>query len=192
MKLKKILSLALSGILAVSMLAGCGGGSIFNKDDRSSAFASNLNGAQKAVHYRTSDSDLNKAISTVADTLTAGQVKNGVADNNVMTTVRQITGYEDMNLVEWKTQEQVGSKTFVKVFVYDTENSAYDDFGEVVEAVADELAVMKLEATVDGTKVTNSYTGDVAAYETTIGEGDDAIEAIVVGVAITQTVKTGR
>ena len=55
-------------------------------------------------------------------------------------------------------------------------------------AVSRELAVMKLEATEDGGSVVNSYTGEVAAYNGAIGEGENAVDIVAVGVAITQTV----
>src|SRR5699024_10150000 len=89
MKLKRILSLALSGVLAVSMLTACGGGGISNiLNDRSNTVRSALNGAQEMLSYKASDRNLDDAISTVAESLTATQVTNGLADNNVANAVR--------------------------------------------------------------------------------------------------------
>ena len=61
---------------------------------------------------------------------------------------------------------------------------------EVAADIANKLSVMNLKsemATVSG-EFTNSYKGNVVAYEKTVGEGDSAFDALVVGVSITQTV----
>lgn len=196
MKLKRILSLALSGVLAVSMLTACGGGSSISSllDNRTSTVRSALNGAQDMVSYKSNDKELDDAISKVAGTLTPAQVTNGIADSSVSTTVRQLTGYDDLYLGEWKAQTTVGSETFVKVFVYNVENEAFDTTSEVANDIAKQLDVMKLKSNT-ATKVegyTNSYKGNVVAYEKTIGEGDSAFDAWVVGVSITQTVSDNK
>lgn len=196
MKLKRILSLALSGVLAVSMLTACGGGSSISSllDNRTSTVRSALNGAQDMVSYKSNDKELDDAISKVAGTLTPAQVTNGIADSSVSTTVRQLTGYDDLYLGEWKAQTTVGSETFVKVFVYNVENEAFDTTSEVANDIAKQLDVMKLKSNT-ATKVegyTNSYKGNVVAYEKTIGEGDSAFDAWVVGVSITQTVSANK
>lgn len=196
MKLKRILSLALSGVLAVSMLTACGGGSSISSllDNRTSTVRSALNGAQDMVSYKSNDKKLDDAISKVAGTLTPAQVTNGIADSSVSTTVRQLTGYDDLYLGEWKAQTTVGSETFVKVFVYNVENEAFDTTSEVANDIAKQLDVMKLKSdtATKGTDVTNSYKGNVVAYEKTIGEGDSAFDAWVVGVSITQTVSAKK
>lgn len=196
MKLKRILSLALSGVLAVSMLTACGGGSSISSllDNRTSTVRSALNGAQSMVSYKSNDKELDDAISKVAGTLTPAQVTNGIADSSVSTTVRQLTGYDDLYLGEWKAQTTVGSETFVKVFVYNVENEAFDTASEVASDIAKQLDVMNLKSDT-ATKVegyTNSYKGNVVAYEKTIGEGDSAFDAWVVGVSITQTVSANK
>lgn len=196
MKLKRILSLALSGVLAVSMLTACGGGSSISSllDNRTSTVRSALNGAQDMVSYKSNDKELDDAISKVAGTLTPAQVTNGIADSSVSTTVRQLTGYDDLYLGEWKAQTTVGSETFVKVFVYNVENEAFDTASEVASDIAKQLDVMNLKSDT-ATKVegyTNSYKGNVVAYEKTIGEGDSAFDAWVVGVSITQTVSANK
>lgn len=196
MKLKRILSLALSGVLAVSMLTACGGGSSISSllDNRTSTVRSALNGAQSMVSYKSNDKELDDAISKVAGTLNPTQVTNGIADSSVSTTVRQLTGYDDLYLGEWKAQTTVGSETFVKVFVYNVENEAFDTTSEVANDIAGKLEVMKLKSdtATKGTDVTNSYKGNVVAYEKTIGEGDSAFDAWVVGVSITQTVSAKK
>ena len=192
MKLKRILSLALSGVLAVSMLTACGGGGISNiLNDRSNTVRSALNGAQEMLSYKASDRNLDDAISTVAESLTATQVTNGLADNNVANAVRQLTGYGDMALSGWTAQTTVGEKTYVKVFVYDVDLAEYDEASDVAQDVAAMLDPMQLDSdqATKGQGVTNSYKGYVSAYEKTIGTGDDAFDAWVIGVAVEQTVE---
>lgn len=194
MKLKRILSLALSGVLAVSLMTGCfGGGGKSDAINRSSTVASALNGAVSSVSFKTNNSDLNKAVSTIADSLTANQAKqNGAVDTGsiIQSTARQITGYDNMTVGEpWSTRTDVGEYNFVRIFVYDAENSAYDTEGEVMDAVAPKIKMMNLNATKDNGTYTNSYKGYVSAYEVEVGTEEEPASAWVIGVALTQTVK---
>ena len=189
MKLKRILSLALSGVLAVSMLTACGGGGIGGAlSDRSSAIRGELNGAQDMLNYKANDRDLKDAVYTVAGTLTANQVNGGVAPSAVSDTVRQLTGYGDIWLGPWDASKADETETFVKVFVYNTDDEAFDTNREVADNIAKALEQLELKSDLATGKGTISYSGDIAAYRTTVGTGEDAIHALVVGVAITQTV----
>lgn len=192
MKLKRILSLALSGVLAVSMLTACSGSSIINKfiDNRTFTVRDALNDAQDMVDYECRDTKLDSTVSQIAATLTPNQVTNGVADTSVGTAVRQLTGYGDLSLTRWQAQTTVGKETFVKIFVYNVDDEAFDSASEVAKDVAAKLEVLDLksEFATEGLNVTNSYKGNVVAYEKTIGEGDSAFDAWIVGVSITQTV----
>lgn len=186
MKLKRILSLALSGVLAVSMLTACGGiGSALA--NRSSSFRSELNGAQEMLNYKAGDRSLSDAIYTVAGTLTEAQANTNGVDDGVESTVQQLTGYREPSLTPWNGADAKETLTYVKVFVYNTDNADYDTMREVADNVAKTLDGMKLNsdtATANGV----TYSGDVAAYEKTVGTGENAIHALVVGVAITQTI----
>ena len=192
MKLKRILSLALSGVLAVSMLTACGGGGIGGAlSDRSSAIRSELNGAQDMMNYKANDRDLKDALYTVAGTLTANQVTGGVATDAISNTVEQLTGYGDIWLGAWDASAADETATYVKVFVYNTDDEAFDTNREVAKNIADTLEILDLKsdhATDAGDAGTSSYSGNVGAYRTAVGSGDEAIHALVVGVAITQTV----
>ena len=189
MKLKRILSLALSGVLAVSMLTACGGGGIGGAlSDRSSAIRSELNGAQDMVNYKANDRDLKDALYTVAGTLTAKQVTGGVATDAISNTVEQLTGYGDIWLGAWDASAADETATYVKVFVYNTDDEAFDTNREVADNIAKTLDVLDLKSDLATDAGTISYSGNVGAYRTTVGSGDEAIHALVVGVAITQTV----
>ena len=171
MKIKRILSLALSGVLAVSMLASCGfGGSSISKvlSDRTLTVRSALNSTQDMLSYKSNDSKLKDAVSKVAETITPDQITNGVAGSSIATTVQQLTGYGNLWLDSaWKAETEVGSKSYVKVFVYNVDDKAYDSTAEVASALAQKLEIMNLkdEAATKGDKVINSYAGSVAAYE---------------------------
>ena len=189
MKLKRILSLALSGVLAVSMLTACGGGGIGGAlSDRSSAIRSELNGAQDMMNYKANDRDLKDALYTVAGTLTANQVTGGVATDAISNTVEQLTGYGDIWLGAWDASAADETATYVKVFVYNTDDEAFDTNREVAINIAKTLEALDLKSDLATDEGKISYSGNVGAYRTTVGSGDEAIHALVVGVAITQTV----
>ena len=199
MKLKRILSLALSGVLAISMLTACGGGSSISNllSNRTATVRGALNSAQTMLSYKSNDSKLAEAVSKVAETITPDQITNVVAGSSVATTVQQLTGYGDLYLKDgdpWKAATEVGSKTYVKVFIYNVDDKAYDSTAEVASDLANKLEVMGLdkETATKGDKVTNSYAGSIAAYEKTIGEGDKAVTVWVIGVAVTQTVTADK
>ena len=175
-------------------MTGCfGGGGKSDAINRSSTVASALNGAVSSVSFKTNNSDLNKAVSTIADSLTANQAKqNGAVDTGsiIQSTARQITGYDNMTVGEpWSTRTDVGEYNFVRIFVYDAENSAYDTEGEVMDAVAPKIKMMNLNDTKDNGTYTNSYKGYVSAYEVEVGTEEEPASAWVIGVALTQTVK---
>lgn len=194
MKLKRILSLALSGVLAVSMLTACGMGSnLSNAVNRSSAAASDLNGAVTGVSFRTNDSKLNDAVTAIAGSLTASQAQENGAVNsgNIQATALQMTGYEDMNVGrQWDAREDAGEYKFVKIFVFDAENSSYDTLGEATGVIAkafnDTMKLQETMATV-GDATNNSYKGCVSAYEVEVGTEDAPASAWVIGVSLTQT-----
>ena len=93
MKLKKIASLMLAGIMAVSMLAGCEGKSNSGDDnngevvvpvDSSFAAAVNklLNTAQKNTLGITADSTLDAALNNVMDKISTHELATALSDNN--------------------------------------------------------------------------------------------------------------
>ena len=191
MKLKRILSLALSGVLAVSMLTACGGGgidSIFRPGDKSSDFKDALNDAQEMLEYGSNDGTLKTALADVVRSVSKEDVKNGVDQTDISAAVRVRTGYEDLWLGgAWNAVTE--STHSVKVFIYDA--STYT-MSEVATAVAKELKVMQLDqdAAKENATHTNSYEGDVAARAVTISaanSGEKDTEAWVVAVAIEQT-----
>ena len=194
MKLKRILSLALSGVLAVSMLTACGGGSgIFGANDQSGTFARLLNSklddaTAEAIEYSgRSRFSLNSAIRDVANTLSENQISNGPATGTIPSTVQQLTQCVDLNINdEWVASPE--DRNHVKVFVYDADNDDYNTLDEVATAVRDQLNTMKLgdEQALSSGGFTNEYSGYVAAYQTTLDAGEEDAHAWVIGVVIVQ------
>lgn len=196
MKLKRILSLALSGVLAVSMLTACGfggnGTDIFRPGNQSASFARVLNGKQDMLDYGTSDSKLSDAIYTVVRSMDADDVvTSGAVTGDIATTVKTLTGYGDLNSGSaWQAQDESG--TYVKVYVYDANNDLYNTLDEVATIVKDDLAPMDLNS--DAAKAnagfTNAYEGNVAVYSVSFpaaNSGDEDTKAWVIGVSIEQT-----
>ena len=202
MKLKRILSLALSGVLAVSMLTACGiggGSGIFGAGDQSSSFANTLNGklddeTAKVIRYRSNDSELKNAIRTIANVVTEQTANSATGENfpaNLTTTVETMTEYGTLSTgAEWGVAKESG--TYVKVYVFNANNDDYNTLDEVATEVKDSLATIDLPGATGDADYDNTYEGNVPAYKVTIptassaADAEDA-EAWVIGVAIEQT-----
>lgn len=202
MKLKRILSLALSGVLAVSMLTACGtggGSGIFGAGDQSSPFASTLNSklddaTAEVIRYRSNDSELKNAIRTIANAVTEDMANSATGENfpeKLTTTVETMTTYGTLNISKWGVAEESG--TYVKVYVFNANNDDYNTLDEVATEVKDSLATIDLPDATGNKTYNNTYKGNVAAYKVTIPTASSAsgakdAEAWVIGVAIEQTV----
>lgn len=202
MKLKRILSLALSGVLAVSMLTACGiggGSGIFGAGDQSSPFASTLNSklddaTAEVIRYRSNDSELKNAIRTIANAVTEDMANSATGENfpeKLTTTVETMTTYGTLNISKWGVAEESG--TYVKVYVFNATNDDYNTLDEVATEVKDSLATIDLPDATGNETYNNTYKGNVAAYKVTIPTASSAsgakdAEAWVIGVAIEQTV----
>ncbi len=202
MKLKRILSLALSGVLAVSMLTACGiggGSGIFGAGDQSSPFASTLNSklddaTAEVIRYRSNDSELKNAIRTIANAVTEDMANSATGENfpeKLTTTVETMTTYGTLNISKWGVAEESG--TYVKVYVFNATNDDYNTLDEVATEVKDSLATIDLPDATGNKTYNNTYKGNVAAYKVTIPTASSAsgakdAEAWVIGVAIEQTV----
>ena len=196
MKLKRILSLAAAGVLAVSMLTGCFGGGNGNKVSVADNFVATLNGATNADPEIESNKKLTNAIRSVAEDLTVAQAaKEGLADSEVLAAVRDKTNTivkpELDKPSPWSAYN--GAKNFSTVFIYKAD-------GKTVSALANEVAndifkVINLKnatdgKTTDGKAFTNEYETYAAAVEVTI-PGDDiaaSTSVYVVGIQINRTV----
>lgn len=202
MKLKKILSLALSGILAVSMLAACGGGNgvsgLFDTNDQSGSFASTLNSklsddTKEAITFNNKDSKLKSVVRDVAKTVTEDQANKatGAATNQITTTVETLTGYGTLTTASaWRVATESG--TYVKVYVYNANDDSYNTLDEVATLIKNDIETINLSNATKDNAYTNSYKGSVAAYKVAIptassDSGAKDAAAWVIAVAIEQT-----
>lgn len=194
MKLKKILSLALSGILAVSMLAACGGGSIFSGNRASRQTTSVLSAMnakladlnEPTVTYK-GDSDLRKAVSNVADTITvveAAKANNtgAIADASVITMAKRYVNITNDASFATHTNPSDGA-VWGTIVLFDGDLSAR----EVGEAMAENVNKWGLKS-----QTGFEFEGAVEAYKVTIPAADsesDDVTVWLVGVTLTETAK---
>ena len=184
MKLKRILSLALSGVLAVSMLTACGigggaglSGNSIKGDTTAVRKAMNAELdtlAQTTVDYKT-DGDLTDATAAVARTVTESEAKaatkdgaivSGTASNMMSRYVEYDHWTSSFSTYHPTTAEDV---TYVTALVFDGSMTAQ----EVGEAMADNVAKWDLK---NANAELNSFDGSVAAYKVTIEAADSSAE----------------
>lgn len=184
MKLKRILSLALSGVLAVSMLTACGigggaglsGNSI---DDNTNAVRRAMNTelddlAQTTVDYGT-DRDLTEATAAVARTLTESEAKAATKDGAIVsgTVSNMMSRYVEYD--HWTSSFSTyhptiaEDMTYVTALVFDGSMTAQ----EVGKAMANNVDKWDLQ---NADPKLNSFDGSVAAYKVTIEAADSSAE----------------
>ena len=195
MKLKRIISLAAAGVLAVSMLTGCFGSGNGNKVSVVGNFVSTLNGATNATPEIESNQRLTSAIRSVAENLTVAQAKEGLADAEILKAVREATNTVEKpqldNPSAWAAYEE--EKNFSTVRIYEANGV---NVSNLANDVADKIFnVIKLDqdAATKGTGFTNEYTTYASAVEVTIPGEDTAASTTVyvVGIQINRsTTKT--
>ena len=203
MKLKRILSLALSGVLAISMLAGCGIGTVTVSGNKLSAETTAVRKAmnteldtlaQDTVDYK-SNSELANATAAVAQTVTVDEVKKasktgtilGGSIESMMGRYMKFTAWTDGFGTHAPTAGN-GDKTYATALLFDGSMTAQ----EVGKAMAANVAKWDLKA-VD--KASFTFDGSVAAYKVTIKAADSESKDTtvwVVGLMLEQTeVKSG-
>ena len=198
MKLKRILSLALSGVLAVSMLTACGIGGGAGLSGNS--IKEDTNGVRRAMNTElddqnqgtlnyTTDRDLTNATAAVARTLTVDEAKaasktgaivSGTVSNMMSRYVKYDTWTSSFGTYHPTAPEKL---TYVTALVFDGSMTAQ----EVGEAMASNVAKWDLE---HANTTLNSFEGNVAAYKVTIKATDEKAEDIsvwFVGLMLEQT-----
>ena len=194
MKLKRILSLALSGVLAVSMLTACGfGGNADKLPGKNEVTPVSLtlavNSAINSKPKFESDNTLSKAVQSAASTLTANQVAaEGLARQAILDMVRQMTytsaKSELDNPAAWSAYDSDASFSTVRIYKgdYDTATVA----NKVKTDVVDKIALTSKKAT-EGNDFTCDYDCYVAGCKVTVAEaaadGSD-VTVWVVGIQI--------
>ena len=194
MKLKRILSLALSGVLAVSMLTACGfGGNADKLPGKNEVTPVSLtlavNSAINSKPKFESDNTLSKAVQSAASTLTANQVAaEGLAPRAILDMVRQMTYTsakpELDNPAAWSAYNSDASFSTVRIYKgdYDTATVA----NKIKTDVVDKIALTSEKAT-EGNDFTCDYDCYVAGCKVTVAEaaadGSD-VTVWVVGIQI--------
>ena len=175
MKLKKILALALSGIMAVSMLAGCFGGGTSSdtvkRDGGRVRAAVNDSLAALDVEFE-ADRAFAADLGTVANSATPADIAGmpTFLTGDARSTLLYVTK------ASWMQQAPDKAGTYVCALWFDGDHSAYD-VGKTMALYLDMAS-----AITDTFDVTDA---SLEALEVTIGTGENAEEVWLVGVIVT-------
>lgn len=184
MKLKKILALALSGILAVSMLAGCGGaaGSVTNDNVKpaTSAVIGSVNSKLGKLNVKfASDSDFASQLAIVANSATLSDVSNlsggAYLTGNAQAALTYVTG------AKWMQSAPDAAGTYVCGIWFDGGMSG----DAVATAVANNLNLAA--AITEDFNVTKSA---LESYKVTVGTGASEKTVWLVGILVTLETKS--
>ena len=201
MKLKKIASLALAGIMAVSMLAGCNGAASSGDDngttttpvDNSFAASVNaeMNDKQKAIVTFESSAELTSAVNAVADKFDSDELNvtsTGWANNTtIKNDFRDMLDADDEGVSsDWtnNTSKRTAADIIIVPGKYTEEGLAK----EIATYLGNN--VVKNTVMPNGHNATSkfykyTYTGDLAV--TKVESLDGKVSAYVVGIVIEQT-----
>ena len=204
MKLNKILALALSGVMAVSMLAGC---STDGKDDGNtevtpptSNAVSVMNDAQSLVKFE-ANADLDAALAAAAKkaehktvsgaplTLTNSQNDSDAVYKEL---VKKLPVGEVGGGVVFDSNSAEAGKTLTKTALYMveadglTEKAALEQIATVMKADKSYYTELVVENRTDYHKA--SYTGSVSVVTVTTADGGNTATAYYIAVSVTQSV----
>ena len=200
MKLKKIASLMLAGIMAVSMLAGCKDGASSSTPTNpiepvDNSFATDVNAelsdAYKGLLSFSSDSDLTAAVNKIAASTEFTSVVSGAPvwvtqDGDVAKTFRELLNVDTGNKFTIDAFKNVtDKKTVADLLIF---NGGLTESG-LAKAVADEMEKWDSRSYFplknDAETYRYSYTGNIAVTEVTVMNGTASY--YVVGFTITMT-----
>ena len=204
MKLKKIASLALAGIMAVSMLAGCNGAASSGDDngttttpvDNSFAASVNaeMNDKQKAIVTFESSAELTSAVNAIADKFDSDELSvatTGWAGSKILKIdFRDMLDADNDEGVSSDWEDNTSERTAADIIIVP---GKYTEEG-LAKEIATYLGnhVVKNKVMPNGYNDTSAnkfykytYTGDLAV--TKVESLDGKVSAYVVGVVIEQT-----
>ena len=201
MKLKKIASLALAGIMAVSMLAGCNGAASSGDDngttttpvDNSFAASVNaeMNDKQKAIVTFESSADLVSAVNAVADKFNSNELNVNSTywhrNPTIVNDFRDMLDADDDGVSsDWtnNTSKRTAADIIIVPGKY-TEEGLAKEIATYLGSNVVKNTVMPNGDTVSGKMYKYTYTGDLAV--TKVESLDGKVSAYVVGVVIEQT-----
>ena len=208
MKLNKVLALALSGVMAVSMLAGCSGnpgngGQEGEEQTPATGIVAAVNNGQTGdvkvtfTADATLDTQLSKAINACAEKASEDKVQAKLEEIIGGDTV-ELTGSLKLgeNFMPWSSNVDEDGEKIVGVRVFKVnnnynENAALNYVAGKVDAITQKLVERSLsdDATINDKYVAYDYAGTVSMIETTALDGTTNYYAAIV-ITNTCTVET--
>lgn len=208
MKLNKVLALALSGVMAVSMLAGCSNNTNGGKDEQTPAtgIVAAVNNGQSADNKvkvtftadATLDAQLSKAVAACAEKADASEVqtvlKGIIGKDTVALTSTPLTlggEFQPDNTNTVKTGDKIVGVRVFQVSANYTEAAAMKEIAEQVNSITSKLVENSARNNYQiGWKyVAYDYAGTVSMMQTTALDGTTNYYAAIV-ITNTCTLKT--
>ena len=206
MKLKKIASLMLAGIMAVSMLAACGEGTGNNNGGASSSEPTTTAGYSAKILNLSTLKDF-KSISAKDSTMLENAVKAAAAvkGNNQtaahMSAIREIDDLDNAKTMLSEAKKVLGDATnanwsSVKNIAKNDDNTVYDLYvvaANMGEDVINELVADKLETMFSAIAPSAVAAGDTYSYDVSVAKADWVVgkeanvekDGVIVGIAVT-------
>ena len=202
MKLKKIASLALAGIMAVSMLAGCNGAASSGDDNETTttpvdnSFAASVNAEmndkQKAIVTFESSADLVSAVNAVADKFNSSELDVAITDwtknKTILKDFRDMLDADAVDGVSSDWEDNNSKRTAADIIIVPGKYTEEGLAKEIATYLGDKVVkntVMPNGDNVGGKMYKYTYTGDLAV--TKVESLNGKVSAYVVGVVIEQT-----
>ena len=216
MKLKKIASLMLAGIMAVSMLAGCKDNPSSNSEPTTpvtpvtgaaAIVNGELNEKKDVISFSDSDVMTNLLTNYYKENPISGNAWN--AGHNVLTDTKDTKLYDAMNdligVTDGKKIDKVeladhdtyglkssGEYTYCTIYYVNNDFVTEEDALRMAGQLVDDLDMPKDHEWVDNnmTKGLNfAYTGDIAAIEAESKGGTESVWVVAVAITLTATDK---
>ena len=210
MKLNKMLALALSGVMAVSMLAGCSGApSNGEEGDKEQPTTSNavavMNDAQDDVTFSSNPANDSALSAVVADAkttdisgansdYTAVQVKSTNKENQgaklyTKLSVKLDTLSEDPTWNVFNQDLSVGKKTITNLYMVKADGLSEEQAVKIVAKAMNTDNYQDSKNVANGTDLEAEYEGSVSVEKVTkTNEAGDTYNAYLILVSVTQTV----
>ena len=202
MKLNKVLALALSGVMAVSMLAGCKGGSANGEQGNteqpvvSTDAVKVMNDAQKDVVFA-NDETLEAALASVVDKVKVADISDAAYQATQFTSARNIYNELSPKVVNlsgtalsstYGNSKLTAAKKTTNTVLFMVKSNGLSE-EQALKMVADK---MDTDSFIDSTDAYNAaYTGAVSIAKATASNEDNTYEAYLIVVSVTQTVTKG-
>ena len=202
MKLNKVLALALSGVMAVSMLAGCKGGSANGEQDNteqpvvSTDAVKVMNDAQKDVVFA-NDETLEAALASVVDKVKVADISDAAYQATQFTSARNIYNELSPKVVNlsgtalsttYGNSKLTAAKKTTNTVLFMVKSNGLSE-EQALKMVADK---MDTDSFIDSTGAYNAaYTGAVSIAKATASNEDNTYAAYLIAVSVTQTVTQG-